>query len=456
MNLHSNRVGMTLFSRFARLSGILAILIAGTIAVLFLGSSPSAAFAMQASAARQHDFPVPEVRAVALDGPITLDGRLDEPVWRTAPAATDFRQSAPDEGAPATQRTEVRFAFDDDALYIGARMYDELGADGVRTRLARRDAYVDGDALTILFDPYHDHRTRVEFRINPSGTKDDALGPGGAGLDPSWDPIWDAATSIDSLGWTAEIRIPFSQLNFSTDSLQTWGLQILRLTSRLNELGHWSFWRQNEAGGPARYGHLEGIRIASRPRGLEVVPYIVGRTAFLSTTDPADPFRTEGAGLFSFGGLNCFFCSNVSSLSAFYSRRIGRAPEGAALARNAGAYADVPTNTAIMGAAKVTGRTADGTSVALLNAVTRRESAAVVTADGTADGTRLVQEVAPLANYFVGRLKRDYRDGDVVVGGVVSSVYRDFDDPALAGLMSRHAEVVGWTPTSGGGRGPTG
>src|SRR5690554_6617390 len=129
---------MTFFSRFARLSGIIAILVLG---------AASSAFAFQSAGVRQHDFPVPEVHAVALDEPVILDGRLDESVWRSA---------------PATQRTEVRFAFDDDALYIGARMYDDLGADGVRTRLARRDAYVDGDALTIVFDPYHDHLTRAE------------------------------------------------------------------------------------------------------------------------------------------------------------------------------------------------------------------------------------------------------------------------------------------------------
>lgn len=448
------------------------------------------------SATLVHTTPVPSVRAVRLEAPITLDGRLEEAVWRIAPAATDFRQSQPNEGEPATQRTEVRFAYDAEALYIGARMYDELGAAGVRTRLARRDGTVDSDELTIIFDPYHDHLTSVEFRVNPSGVKYDAYGPGGAGMDESWDPVWDVATRIDSLGWAAEIRIPFSQLSFSSDSMQTWGVQIVRMTSRLNERSHWSFWRLNEAGGPSRYGHLEGIEVRGRGRALEISPYVVGRSSFLGTVDSNNPFAdsrsgeirvgadfryrltsnltlvgtinpdfgqvevdpavvnlsafetfysekrpffVEGRGLFSFGALTCFVCSNVSSLSVFYSRRIGRAPEAASLAYDAGEYADVPANTTILGAAKVTGRTSNGTSIAVLDAVTRREFATVA----TEDGRRLEQEVAPLSNFLVGRVKKELRGGDVTIGGVFSSIQRDFDDPALAGLLTRRAEVVG-------------
>ncbi|HEX6938694.1 MAG TPA: DUF5916 domain-containing protein [Longimicrobiales bacterium] len=438
----------------------------------------------------------PEVRAVPVSGRITLDGRLDEAVWRNAPAATDFRQSEPEEGAPATQRTEVRFAFDDAALYVGARMYDDAGAAGVRRRLVRRDDDTDGDELTLVFDTYHDHLGRTEFRIQPSGSRGDALGPGGAPPDPSWDPVWEAATHVDSLGWTAELRIPLSQLHFSRATEQTWGLQIVRMVSRLNERSHWAFWRLNEAGGPSRYGHLVGLRIEDRPRGLEILPYAVGRSAFVEPAAAGDPFHdarafearvgadlryrltsnltlsatinpdfgqvevdpavvnlsafetffpekrpffVEGAGMFSFGGLTCFFCSNISSLNVFYSRREGRAPQGAELARSAGEYADVPDNTTILGAAKVTGRTAGGWTVAMMDAVTRRERARVA----TADGTRFTREVAPLSNYFVGRVKRDLRGGDLVVGGVLSTVYRDFEDPALAGLLSRHAEVGG-------------
>ncbi|MGH7606715.1 MAG: carbohydrate binding family 9 domain-containing protein, partial [Gemmatimonadales bacterium] len=178
-----------------------------------------------------HPTPPPEVRAVPLQGgaalTIQVDGRLEEPVWQAsggAPAATEFRQNQPNEGAPATQRTEVRFAFDDAALYVGARMYDDSGGRGVRTRLVRRDDEPSSDYLQVIFDTYHDHIGRLFFAVNPSGVRYDANGLGG-GEDDSWDPVWEVATTIDSLGWTAEMRIPFSQLRFpATQEEQTWGL----------------------------------------------------------------------------------------------------------------------------------------------------------------------------------------------------------------------------------------
>ncbi|MEJ2217001.1 MAG: carbohydrate binding family 9 domain-containing protein, partial [Gemmatimonadota bacterium] len=154
----------------------------------------------------------PSVRAVALSQPIHLDGRLDEAVWQRAPVATGFLQNEPEEGQPATQRTEVRFAYDGEALYVGARMYDDGGAEGVTTRLVRRDATFSSDFLELIFDTQHDHLGRTVFAVNPSGVKQDAYGPGGTGPDESWDPVWEVATAIDSLCWTAELRIPFSQL----------------------------------------------------------------------------------------------------------------------------------------------------------------------------------------------------------------------------------------------------
>ncbi len=374
-------------------------------------------------------------------------------------------------------------------------MYDELGAAGVRTRLVRRDREADSDLLIIVFDTYHDHLGRTEFTINPSGVKGDALGPGNASLDPAWDPVWQAATAIDSLGWAAELRIPLSQLRFPRDSVQTWGLQVVRFVSRLNERSHWAFWRLNESGGPARYGHLEGLALTASPLRAEVLPYVVARTAHLQPVDPNDPFHDdnagdyriggdlkvlltsnltldatinpdfgqvevdpavvnlsafetffeekrpffiEGAGVFGFGGFGCFFCSNVSSLNLFYSRRIGRTPQGASLAHDAGDYADVPESTTILGAAKVTGRTAGGWTIGIMDAVTRREQADVI-----AGADRFRRVVEPATNYFVGRVKRDLRGGAMTVGGIATSVYRDLDDPALAERLTRRAESFG-------------
>ena len=440
----------------------------------------------------------PEVRAVPLAGQsIQLDGRLDEDAWRSALPATDFRQNQPREGEPATQRTEVRFLFDEAAIYVGARMFDDSGAAGVRTRLVRRDGQIDDDYVQVIFDTYHDHIGRLFFLVNPSGVRADANGLGGGG-DYSWDPVWEVKTNIDSLGWTAEMRIPFSQMRYpSTREEQTWGLQIWRQANRLNELSQWSFWGLTESGGPPRFGHLTGLVITRAPGRVELLPYVVGRSQSIPVSDPADPFQddnetdgriggdarvlltsnltlnatinpdfgqvevdpavvnlsafetffdekrpffVEGAGYFGFGGLNCYFCSNVSSLSMFYSRRIGRAPQvpGAAFAE--GPYADIPENTAIVGAAKLTGRTRSGWSVGIMDAFTKRERALVE----RSDGSRTRRTVEPAANYFVGRLAKDFRGGATVVRGMFTSVYRGLgDDRFLRDRLNRHSESFG-------------
>jgi hypothetical protein len=134
---------------------------------------------------------------------ISLDGRLDESIWQTAPAVTSFVQREPNEGRPATQLTEIRFAYDDANLYVGARMYDELGAEGVVSRLVRRDAHTQSDRLTIMFDTFHDHTGQTLFSINPAGVRGDAFGH-----DDSWDPVWRAHAQVDSLGPHLPHKIP--------------------------------------------------------------------------------------------------------------------------------------------------------------------------------------------------------------------------------------------------------
>ena len=458
-------------------------------------SNPTAAVTPPAGDA-SHERLAPTARAVRLEGEFELDGVLDEAVWRTAPPVTSFYQRDPDEGEPATQRTEIRFAFDDETLYVGARMFDDMGADGVVSRLVRRDNWTNSDLLTITFDTFLDHLGQTQLSINPAGVRGDAFGPGGSFPDDSWDPVWRARAAIDEEGWTAEFEIPFSQLRFPQGTDQRWGLQIERFVHRLNESQVWSFWWKNESGGPSRYGHLEGIEApAVGTNKLEILPYVVSTTSRNGTVDDANPFvsQTEadfragvdlkylltsnltlnatfnpdfgqaevdpavvnlsafetffpekreffiaGQGLFGFGGFNCMFCSNVSSLSMLFTRRIGRTPQGASFATSAGDYADVPANTTILGAAKVTGRTAGGLSLGLLNAVTGAEDAEVAIGD-----QRRNVRVEPLSNYFAGRVKKDFLDGDLQIGGILTSVVRDLDDPDLESMMLSHSEGLG-------------
>ena len=191
---------------------------------------------------------MPTAVAVRRSTAVVLDAKLDDDAWKAATPITDFRQVDPDEGQPATQRTDVRFLFDEDALYVGAKMYDLEGANGVVTRLVRRDGNFDSDFFELVIDAYHDHLSRAFFDLNPSGSKNDYIGIGTSCCDNSWDPVWEAATHIDPDGWTAEIRIPFSQLRFSRDSVQTWGLQVRRFIKRRNEQDQWSWWGKTESG----------------------------------------------------------------------------------------------------------------------------------------------------------------------------------------------------------------
>jgi hypothetical protein len=438
----------------------------------------------------------PLAMAVERSQAIALDGVLDEAVWAGGSPATNFRQFEPRSGEPG-QRTEVRFAYDEEAFYIGARMFDSLGAAGVRTRLVRRDQITEGDYIQFVFDTYHDHAGRTVFTMNPSGVKGDA-GQASSFADPSWDPVWNYSARVDSLGWTLEARIPWSQLRFSRDSAQSWGMQVWRYTERLNETSMWTYWRRDESGGPQVFGHLQGLRVRGRSRGLEIMPYMVSRASYVQPTqngspfqdesrydarvgadmrmmlgssltlsatinpdfgqveqDPAvvnlsafesffeekRPFFVEGSGLLSFGGLNCYTCSNVSGMSLFYSRRIGRSPQGG-LPGGVYDFSEVPRNTRLLGAAKLTGRTSGGWQIGLLEAVTAREVAQVQ--DLPADAS--TYSVEPLTNYWMGRVRRTTAGGRVTWGAMATSVMRRFgdDDEVLRPQLASHAEALGF------------
>jgi hypothetical protein len=439
-----------------------------------------------------HAFPSPTVRA-ARSTDITLDGRLDETAWAAAQPATDFKQQEPRDGEPATQRTEIRILFDDEALYLGARMFDTLGAEGVHGRLVRRDQFTDSDWIQIIFDTYHNHLGRTIFEVNPAGVRRDA-GQATEFTDQSWDPIWEVKTVIDSLGWTAEFRIPFSQLRFSRDSVQAWGMQVWRTVNRINEVSMWSYWGRNEPGGPQRFGHVEGLEVTRGTRRLEVLPYVVGRASFLQPGDPGNPFYDRetqdtrvggdvkylltsnltldatinpdfgqvevdpavvnlsafetffserrpffvaGGGVFGFGGFSCYFCSNVSSMSLFYTRRIGRSPQGAL--PDGTDYVDRPDASTILGAAKITGRTRSGFTVGLLDAITDRERAPIIL-----NGSPTRHEVEPRTNYFVGRVKKDFSRGNLEIGTIATSVNRFTDETMLLDSIPRRAEALGF------------
>ena len=460
-----------------------------------LGSSPffSLLFALQATASQIPHNQRPHVKAVPRTSAIVVDGVFDEPTWQTAPVATNFVQFDPNEGQPATQKTEVKFAYDDDALYIAARMWDDKAPSGIRTFLTRRDNTNAGDYLQFVFDTYHDHAGRTSFLVNPSGVKNDA-GQAAPQTDPSWDPVWELATKIDDKGWSAEFRIPWAQLRFPKDSIQTWGVQIWRYVERLNETSMYSPWGKKDIGGPQYFAHIEDLHPGHKPGGVELLPYVVGKAAYEQSPDPGSPFFKKndygwraggdvkalltstltldatvnpdfgqveadpavvnlsafetffpekrpffisGNGIFGFGSFNCFYCSNVSSMSLFYSRRIGRSPQG--FVDQPALHTLMPDNTTILGAGKITGRTAGGLQIGLLNALTASEKAKAI----SPTGNDFQEEVEPLTNYFVGRVKKTYHHGDYTFGAIGTSVARKFDNPTLQSLLPGHAEAGG-------------
>ncbi|MDP9349154.1 MAG: carbohydrate binding family 9 domain-containing protein [Gemmatimonadota bacterium] len=443
--------------------------------LLFALTVPAAASA-QAGAATPGGDPhanAPAVRALRVSGPIRVDGRLEEAVWATATPVTGFTQLDPEEGKAASERTEVRILYDAEALYVGARLHDRGRVTG---RLGRRDMpMAESDWLTVILDSYHDHRTAYGFEVNPSGVRRDQTRSENR-EDDSWDPVWEAQTSIDSTGWTAELRIPFSQLRFNPAREQTWGIQLERQIARNREFSVFSFTPRSERGGIPRFGHLTGLAGPAVGKRLEVLPYSVARaenverganpyrsdreygasagldlkyrvTSNLTLdatvnpdfgqveVDPAEvnlsaietrlqekrPFFVEGSEIFNFG--------SGGGNSVFYSRRIGRQPQ----LQPPGPARDVPEATRILGAAKLSGQTGGGWSVGVLEAVTRREEARFRDPRGLDQS--LVAE--PLSNYFLGRARRQMRAGQSSVGGFLGTVHRELDtDPLRASLRS--------------------
>ncbi len=436
---------------------------------------------------------VPSLQALRLSGETpAVDGVLDEADWASATVARNFVVFEPNEGEPASQRTEARVLYGDAALYVGIRAFDEA-PDSIVSRLARRDERPHSDWLDVAIDSYHDRRTAFRFSVNPAGVKVDAYFFDDTNEDTSWDAVWDVATTMDEEGWTAEFRIPYSQLRFNGADRQTWGINFGRVVARHLEQSLWAPVSRGDGAMVSRFGDLEGLHDLSPPRRLEVLPYSLVRLESLSgaaedpfhdprdfsyaiggdvkyglTTDitldltinpdfgqveadPAQvnltafesffaerrPFFVEGANIFSFsfspgddgGGENLF-----------YSRRIGRAPRGRVSSR---LYADSPDRTRIASAVKLSGKTQTGWSVGLLHALTTREKAY------RADGSNLLepQVVEPLAHYGVGRLSKDFRDGKSAVGVISTWTVRNgaaADELALhkgaytAGLDGRH------------------
>ena len=392
-----------------------------------------------------------------------IDGRNNDRVWQEAPTYSDFRMFDPKVDADPSHKTEFQAAFDEHNLYVFVRMFDS-SPDSIMHALSRRDVRGPSDQIKLLIDSYNDKRSGFEFAVNPDGVKRDYSMSNDGNEDQSWNGIWDVAVRVDSLGWTAEFRIPLSQLRYAKGETNTFGFGIWRDVERSKERMSWPLWSPTRNGISSQLGTLVGMAGITAERRIELTPYavtknaqrtlpnsryarnqeltgggdlklgitpnvtldatvnpdfgqveadpaVVNLTAFETFFSERRPFFVEGTGLYQFA-LNCYIvvdCSTNEGL--FYSRRIGRSPS------LRGLYGDEATATAtpILAASKLTGRSRSGLSFGVLDALTQRVR-------GVND-----QTVEPSTNYAVVRAQQDLRGGEAGVSVIATAVNRSLD-----------------------------
>ncbi len=388
-----------------------------------------------------------------------IDGRADDEIWNTARSITEFRQFEPTEDGDPSFRTEARVAYDARNLYVLVRNYDPH-PDSVLSVLQRRDGMALSDDIILGVDSYNDKRTGYMFRLTPAGTMSDGYVFNDGNEDWGWNAVWEGAAQIDSLGWTAEFRIPLSQLRYVPSGDNTFGLLLMRRIARRGERVSWPLFRRSRTGMVSQWQPTPGFSALSAPRRMELLPYTVGRYgaspkgdgtprnaaasqigadvklgltsnitldaavnpdfgqveadpgvlnlgAFEQFFAERRPFFLEGSGIFRYD----IDCNDGSCTGLFYSRRIGRSPQ------MRGSYGDAasPLQSRILGAAKVTGRLGNGLSVGVLDAITQAEM-----------GTQL-RTIEPQTNYGVVRLQQDLRGGNSGVGLMVTNTARQTD-----------------------------
>ena len=437
-----------------------------------------------------------KVFAFRITQPIIIDGKLNEAMWETSNAVTGFTQRNPDGGKPATEKTVVRILYDDDAIYIGARMYDS-SPDSIIARLVRKDNDSNSDQFMVFFDPYNDKRSGYYFGLTAAGTIKDGVLFNDDWDNDSWDAVWEGKVNIDDKGWTAEMRIPFSQMRFKLSKHNIWGINFKRNISRNNESDYLSYVPKTESGFVSHFVELQGLNNIKPQNKLEILPYVTAKSTFtqkeignpfndgssflssagldlkyglgsnltLNATinpdfgqveiDPAvinlsdvetffsekRPFFVEGSSVFNFGrgGARNYWNFNFSNPNFFYSRRIGRDPQGSLPNYD---YVDRPSGTHILGAAKLTGKIGDF-NVGVIQALTGREFAEIDLA-----GKKSSVEVEPLSYYGIFRVQKEFNEGKQALGFMSTLASRSFSDNRLRDEINSSAfagGIDGWT-----------
>lgn len=414
------------------------------------------------------------------DTPPHLDGAIDDSVWDSVEWSGEFLQHEPAEGKPPSCQTAFKILYDDDNLYLAYRAFDPE-PQAISSILGRRDDF-PGDWVEINIDSFDDNRTAFSFTSSVSGTQgDEFVSEDGDNWDGNWDPIWEQQTRIDDQGWTAEVRVPLGQLRYADRNEHVWGIQVTRRIYRFEERSVWQPVPRDEDGWVSKFGELRGISGIKAQRQIELLPYAVTQgenfpkqagnpfedgskgqvafgldgkvgvtsdltadftinpdfgqveadpsqvnlTAFETFFEEKRPFFIEGKNIFEFRVAPSIAFGTHTTDRLFYSRRLGRSPHYRADGFEEG-YVDQPGETSIVGAVKLTGKTANGTSIGVLESVAARETAEI-----DVDGARRKVEVEPSTNYFVSRVQRDFRGGDTRIGGLFTAVNRKIDTDEL-------------------------
>jgi hypothetical protein len=409
--------------------------------------------------------------------PPVVDGKIDDEAWqKQGEWAGDYTQQMPVEGAPPTEQTELKILYDDSYLYYAIRAYDDPAK--IHYFPGRRDDFGEYavDVVGICFDSYNDKRTGFEFDLTASGGKIDLiLGNGEMEWDVTWDAVWDGKVAHDEKGWTAEARIPLNQLRYGKQKEQVWGMHAWRWLARNKEESQWQLIPRQNTGRMYQLGELHGIRDLPPSRHVELLPHVVGKAA----SGPSFPGEgTDGSGTVGLDakvGLSTNFTldatvnpdfgqveadPSVLNLTAyetfyeekrpfflegrkiltfdieeqdqlFYSRRIGQ-PPSLTLAPGPDETVREPDNTTILGALKVSGKTNDGLSVAVLQSLTQKEHAEAGGPSGTSNPV-----VEPFGSYTAARVQKDWSKGNTILGGMVTSTHRWISDPSLAFLPTQ-------------------
>ncbi len=406
-----------------------------------------------------------------------IDGMIDEECWKSVEWGTNFTQREPNDGQSPSQNTSFRILYDDNNLYVAIRAYDSVPSEIV-TRLTRRDN-TDSDWVGVIVDSYDDNLTGFGFAVTASGVKMDLMITNDGMDDPTWDALWLAKTKLDDKGWTAEFRIPLTQLRFGKADELSWGLNVFRYIYRKQEMSLWQPIARNAPGFVSLFGTLNGLKGIKPKKDIEILPYavvkaeydekeegnpfekghqygsaigvdgkvsltnditlnftvnpdfgqveadpsVVNLSAFESYFSEKRPFFIEGKNIFDYSltGGDGDDTRNI----LFYSRRIGRAPHYSPDLED-GEYANMPSTTHILGSFKVSGKTRNGLSIGVMESITRKEQATI-----DMNGERRKITTEPLTNYFIARVKQDYNKGTSSLGGMVTATNRSIQSDYL-------------------------